>query len=162
MIKKSALTSLVAISCLVVSLPNVAEDNKDAEALKVTVVTLADVASQVQRDVEAELVSINDAAINAELTARVVEINARVGDQVHEDDVLALLACRDFDVALRQAKAGAETVKARIAATSARAGAAESRASAATSRSNAAIARVRAAVSQVKANEFQVLSLIHI
>ena len=49
MIKKSALTSLVAISCLVVSLPNVAEDNKGVEALKVTVVTLADVASQVQR-----------------------------------------------------------------------------------------------------------------
>ncbi len=155
LINKIALTGLVALICSVFSLTAAAEDNNN-EALAVTVVMLETVASKRQRDVEAELVSVNDAAINAEVTARVTEINVRVGDQVQTSDVLARLECRDFEVALRQATAGAATVRARIAATAARAEAAESRADAAAERAAAALARVRVAVSQVRANEFQV------
>ncbi|MEZ5480289.1 MAG: biotin/lipoyl-binding protein [Thiolinea sp.] len=128
------------------------------DALPVTVVELGKVAAPVERDVEAELVSLNDAPVSAELSARVVEINAEVGDRVGTGDVLARLDCRDYEVALRQAKAGVSTVRARIAASEARVGAAESRVKAAESRVsaaesqvNAATSRVRAAVSQVSA-----------
>jgi multidrug resistance efflux pump len=126
-----------------------AEDDQTPGALTVSVKTLGNVAVPVERDVEAKLISPNDTPVSSELAAKVLEITADVGDRVNEGDVLARLDCRDFDVRLRQAKAGVATVKARIAATSARVGAAESRVNAAGSRVSAADSRAGAAVAGV-------------
>ncbi|CAA6817093.1 MAG: Unknown protein, partial [uncultured Thiotrichaceae bacterium] len=134
-----------------------AEDNKTPEeALSVSVIVLSKVAIPVERDVEAKLISPNDTPVSPELAAKVLKIEADVGDQVKEGDVLARLDCRDYDVKLRQAVAGVSTVKARIKATAARVGAAESRVGAAGSRVSAAGSRVSAAGSRVGATESQV------
>ncbi len=135
------------------AIPVVAEDSPLPDALSVSVKTIGSVVMPVERDVEAKLVSPNDTPVSSELAARVVEIAADVGDQVNQGDVLARLDCRDFEVRLRQAKAGVATVKARIDAAAARVGAAESRVGAAQSRVDAAVSRVNAAVSRVKAAE---------
>lgn len=129
-----------------------AEDNETPEeALSVSVIVLSKVAIPVERDVEAKLISPNDTPVSPELAAKVLKIEADVGDEVQEGDVLARLDCRDYDVKLRQAAAGVSTVKARIKATAARVGAAESRVGAAGSRVSAAGSRVGATGSQVNA-----------
>jgi len=121
------------------------------DALSVSVIVLSKVAIPVERDVEAKLISPNDTPVSPELAARVLEIEADVGDEVQQGDVLARLDCRDYDVKVRQAKAGVATVNARIKATAARVGAAESRVAAANSRVGAAGSRAAAAGSQVSA-----------
>lgn len=130
-----------------------AEDtaNTPEEVLSVSVITLGKVAIPVERDVEAKLISPNDTPVSPELAARVLKIEADVGDQVQEGDVLASLDCRDYDVKVRQAKAGVSTVQARIKATAARAGAADSRVGAAESRVGASGSQVSAAASRVEA-----------
>lgn len=126
-------------------------DNDTETALTVSVIALSKAVIPVERDVEAKLMSPNDTPVSPELAARVLKIEADVGDEVKEGDVLARLDCRDYDVKLRQAKAGVATVKARILATSARVGAAESRVGAAGSRVGAAESQVGAALSRVNA-----------
>ncbi|PID33944.1 MAG: hypothetical protein CR976_02965, partial [Thiotrichales bacterium] len=120
-------------------------------ALAARVIALSKVAIPVERDVEAKLISSNDTPVSPELAARVLKIEADVGDEVTVGDVLARLDCRDYDVKLRQAKAGVSTVKARIQAALARVGAAESRVGAAESRAGAAESQAAAAGSRVNA-----------
>lgn len=156
-INKVALISfLLVCPPIILQAEEQATDNKQLPRLNVSVIPFSEVAKPVERDVEAELVSLNNSQVSAQLSARVEEILNDVGDQVFQGDVLARLDCRDFDVAVRQAKAGVNTVKARIAATKVRANAAESQVQAAVSRSNAAASRVSAAVSQVSAAGSQV------
>ncbi|MEZ5537030.1 MAG: biotin/lipoyl-binding protein [Thiolinea sp.] len=133
-----------------------AEEAQAVDALVVSVKRIGDVAVPVERDAEAKMVTSNDTPVSSELAAKVVAIEAEVGDRVEQGDVLARLDCRDFDVQLRQAEAGVATVKARIAATSARVDAAESRVSAAASRVNAANSRVNAAGSGVSSAQARV------
>lgn len=150
-VRTTALMFFTLWACTIT--PAGAEDAPAADVLPVSVKNIGSVAIPVERDAEAKLISPNDTPVSSELAAKVVEISANVGAQVKEGDVLARLDCRDFDVQLRQAKAGVSTVKARIDAAAARVGAAESRVGAAQSRVDAAASRVNAAVSRVQAAE---------
>ena len=152
--KSLGLIGLVAISAFPYAVQS--EYPTDNERLSVTVIALEKVAVPIERDVEAELIGNNNTPISAQLSASVEEIKVKVGDQVFEEDVLAVLDCRDFEATLTQANAGVESVKARIVATQARVSAAESRVDAASSRAAAAGSRVQAAETRVLAAQSQV------
>lgn len=152
--KSVLLTALIVFSIVGYAADSAgAEDDQTPNALPVSVKTIGNVAIPVERDVEARLISPNDTPVSAELAAKVLEISADVGDRVEAGDVLARLDCRDYEVKLRQAKAGVATVRARIEAAAARVAAADSRIGAAQSRVDAAASRVNAAVSRVRAAE---------
>ena len=53
----------------------------------------------------AEVISANDAALSAELSARIVTINAEVGDRVKQGDSLVNLDCRTYESQLATQKA---------------------------------------------------------
>jgi RND family efflux transporter MFP subunit len=53
----------------------------------------------------AEVISANDAALSAELSARIVKINVEVGDRVKQGDALVNLDCRTYESQLATQKA---------------------------------------------------------
>jgi RND family efflux transporter MFP subunit len=60
----------------------------------------------------AEVASLNQASIPAEVEGRLLELSARVGDRVAAGQPLARLDCRDHELRLRQAQAGLEAAAA--------------------------------------------------
>lgn len=112
--------------------------------LSVTVKTLGDIAKPLERSVPAELVSLNDSAVSAEIAASVRSVHANVGDYVKTKQVLARLDCRDFDANLRQVNANIAALKAKIDAARTRVQSSQSRVATAQAQAQAAQARVAA------------------
>ena len=67
--------------------------------------SLADLAYYPTFSAPAEVISANDAALSAELSARIININAEVGDRVKQGDILVNLDCRTYDSQLATQKA---------------------------------------------------------
>lgn len=73
-----------------------------------------ELAEVVTDSVPAEVISLNQALISAELNARVVAVEAQVGDRVARDDVLARLDCRDYEIQQDQAQAALQRLEAQM------------------------------------------------
>jgi RND family efflux transporter MFP subunit len=65
-------------------------------ATPVTTRPYAEVQIHPERSAPAEVLSLNDAELSAEITARIDRIPVRVGDQVRPGDLLVELDCRDY------------------------------------------------------------------
>ncbi|WP_173507944.1 efflux RND transporter periplasmic adaptor subunit [Marinobacterium sp. xm-d-564] len=67
--------------------------------------SLADLVYYPTFSAPAEVISANDAALSAELSARIVKINVEVGDRVKQGDALVNLDCRTYESQLATQKA---------------------------------------------------------
>ncbi|NRP36898.1 multidrug resistance protein MdtN [Marinobacterium sp. xm-d-579] len=74
-------------------------------ALVVSTQSLADLVYYPTFSAPAEVISANDAALSAELSARIVKINVEVGDRVKQGDSLVNLDCRTYESQLATQKA---------------------------------------------------------
>ena len=80
----------------------------------IKLMSLAEIASRVERSASAIVVSDNDASINAEIAAVVKAVVVRVGEQVSEGDLLVALDCTDYELAQALATADMEASKANL------------------------------------------------
>ncbi|HEX4882858.1 MAG TPA: efflux RND transporter periplasmic adaptor subunit, partial [Casimicrobiaceae bacterium] len=81
-----------------------------------TVVTrpLSQVVVHAQSDAPADVRTLNETRIAAEIAAPVVEINARPGETLAKGAVVARLDPRDYELAVQRAQAGADAARARL------------------------------------------------
>lgn len=98
----SILFSLVAIS------------GYAAEDVGVKTRTLSEVALYPERSAPATVVSLNEATVSAQITARIIDIPVRVGDVVEAGTLLAELDCADYRLARRASEARLEALEARL------------------------------------------------
>jgi len=84
------------------------------ELIQVRTELLENIASYPERSAPATVVSLNAAIISAEISARVIELPARVGDVVEAGTRLAGLDCTDYELAERRLLAGFDSLDARI------------------------------------------------
>jgi len=80
----------------------------------VRVSTLEAIAFHPEHVAPATVVSNSETTLSAELAARVVAFEPRVGDVVPAGEVIARLDCRDFEFALAAARAEVEALEARV------------------------------------------------
>ncbi|MEH6357554.1 MAG: efflux RND transporter periplasmic adaptor subunit [Pseudomonadales bacterium] len=73
----------------------------ETAAIKVKVITLDQLAFYPQRSAPAQVVSLNEPVISAEIAARVTALSVRVGDVVEAGAELATLDCRNYQLAGR-------------------------------------------------------------
>lgn len=59
-------------------------------------------------------IAVNQSRISAELSARITQINVQVGDIVNAGDLLAKLDCRNYDNALANAEAQAQSLQTQV------------------------------------------------
>jgi RND family efflux transporter MFP subunit len=86
-----------------------------SDATPVVVVRpLSEIAIRQQTDAPADVRSLNEARIAAEIAAPIVEINARPGEILARGAVVARLDPRDYEIALERARAGVEAARARL------------------------------------------------
>ncbi len=79
----------------------------------VSVEELAELALYPTYSTPAEVVSLNDSRLSAQIQAVIKDIPVKVGQLVVRDAVLVELDCRDYQLALRQAEAGLKAAKSR-------------------------------------------------
>ncbi|MCY4210834.1 MAG: efflux RND transporter periplasmic adaptor subunit [Gammaproteobacteria bacterium] len=84
------------------------------EAVAVQTAPVKDLARYPWQSAPATVVSLNDAAVAAQLKARIVEIPVKVGEVVEAGSVLARLDCTDYRIAEQRVKADLAALTARI------------------------------------------------
>jgi RND family efflux transporter MFP subunit len=97
---------LLAVAACLAALP--------AFAAQVSVKPFKEVALYPERTAQAQVVSLNDAKLAAEISARIAVLPVQVGQRVARGAVLARLDCTDHEIALREAEARAESARARL------------------------------------------------
>ncbi len=85
------------------------------EAMSVRVAPLAEVAAYPTRTAPATVLSLNDTGIAAEIPAKIEALPVNVGDIVEQGALLVALDCRDYQLALQQARARMDSLQARVA-----------------------------------------------
>ncbi len=83
------------------------------EATKVKTTPLSELAFYPEYSAPATVKSLNESTLSAELNARIIQMNANVGDQLKKGAILVSLECRDFKWAFQQVQAGMAGVIAR-------------------------------------------------
>ncbi|MCB1748987.1 MAG: efflux RND transporter periplasmic adaptor subunit [Gammaproteobacteria bacterium] len=86
-----------------------------ADGVPVRVAPLSAIALYPEHTAPATVVSDNTIELSAEIAARVVEFQPRVGDVVDQGAVVARLDCRDYRLELEAARAEVEVLAARLA-----------------------------------------------
>lgn len=84
------------------------------EPVPVTVVPLGKLLFHPAREAPANVVSLNDALISAEIAAKVETVARRPGDEVRAGDLLARLDCTTYRIARKKAEAALEAARARF------------------------------------------------
>jgi RND family efflux transporter MFP subunit len=84
-----------------------------AQAVAAATQPFAEIAIYPEREAFATVLSLNDSRIAAEVSARILEIPVEVGQVVERGAVLVRLDGADFELAVRQAEAALEAVRAR-------------------------------------------------
>ena len=84
------------------------------EPKPVRVAALEEIAIYPSRTAPATVLSLNDTGIAPEIPARIEELLVNVGDIVKEGALLIKLNCIDFELALEQAQARLDSLKARV------------------------------------------------
>jgi RND family efflux transporter MFP subunit len=87
----------------------VAEDAKP-----VSTIALEELALQPNKDAPATVVSLNDARVSAEANGVLKTLSVNVGDRVAQGDVLGTLACDEYEIAEKGARARLKAAKARL------------------------------------------------
>ena len=82
--------------------------------IKVRTSLLSEVATYPLRNAPATVVSLNATGIAAEIPAKIIALDARVGDIVEKDQELVRLKCIDYELEREGAKARLESLDARI------------------------------------------------
>jgi len=77
--------------------------------------TLAEIAIHPERDASAQVVSLNESRIAAEIAGRIEEVPVEVGQRLAKDAVVARLDCRDHELARDRALAGLAGARSRLA-----------------------------------------------
>lgn len=85
-----------------------------ASAAQVSVKLFKEVALYPERSAQAQVVSLNDAKLAAEISARIAALPVQVGQRIARGAVVARLDCTDHEIALREAEARAESARARL------------------------------------------------
>jgi RND family efflux transporter MFP subunit len=83
-------------------------------ATQVSVKPFKDVAIHPERSAQAQVVSLNDAKLAAEIPARIAALPVQVGQRIARGAAVARLDCADHEIALREAEAQAESARARL------------------------------------------------
>lgn len=133
-----------------------AQDKKQEEGTRVTTQRLGDVVKVLERSTPAEVVSLNQATVSAQIPASVNSIKVKVGDFVKKGQVLAQLDCRDFKANLAQVDANIAALDAKISAAKTRVTSSRARAQTAESQAQAAQARVAAAQTGVNSTQTRI------
>ncbi len=76
---------------------------------------LAAVAQYPERDASAQVVSLNESRIAAEIAGRIESVSAEVGQRIGRGAVLARIDCRDHELAQRRAAAAFDAARSRLA-----------------------------------------------
>jgi RND family efflux transporter MFP subunit len=84
------------------------------EPIPVQTQLLSELALYPESTAPAHVISLNDAAIAAQVAGQVTEVPVRVGDQVKAGAVLVKLACTDYQLAYGQLKAERRTIQAKL------------------------------------------------
>lgn len=83
--------------------------------LSVTTAKLDEVAQYPLRFAPATVVSLNQPAVSARISADVIDVPVRVGDQVDRGDLLVALNCEDYELNRAAAAASLEATRTRLA-----------------------------------------------
>jgi len=102
--------SLIALAALLLAPPALAE-----EAPPVTVRSLAEVAIHPERDAAAQVVSLNESRIAAEIAGRIEAVPVEVGQRIERGAVVARIDCRDHELARQRAAAALTAARSRLA-----------------------------------------------
>ncbi len=81
----------------------------------VTVKPLAEVAVHPERDAAAQVVSLNESRISAEIAGRIEAVPVEVGQRLDKGAVIARIDCRDHELARDRARPALAAVRARLA-----------------------------------------------
>jgi multidrug efflux pump subunit AcrA (membrane-fusion protein) len=81
----------------------------------VTVRALAEVAIHPERDAAAQVVSLNESRISAEIAGRIEAVPVEVGQRLEKGAVIARIDCRDHELARDQARAARAAMRSRLA-----------------------------------------------
>jgi len=104
------------VRCLPILLLSLALSPAAAQqAPAVTVKPLAAVAIQPERDAAAQVVSLNESRIAAEIAGRLEAVPVEVGQRLERGALVARIDCRDHALARRRAGAALAAVRARLA-----------------------------------------------
>ncbi|HVL56741.1 MAG TPA: efflux RND transporter periplasmic adaptor subunit, partial [Burkholderiaceae bacterium] len=110
---KRGAASLAAAAALAVAAAVAAQAPPNGEPT-VTVAAFGDVQVRLQREAPASVVARNESRLAAEVTARIVAIDALVGQTVQRGQVLARLDDVDFRLALSRLQAQRDALQARL------------------------------------------------
>ena len=80
-----------------------------------TVKPLAEVALYPERDAAAQVVSLNESRIAAEIAGRIVAVPVEVGQRIERGALVARIDCRDHELARERASAALAAVRSRLA-----------------------------------------------
>jgi len=97
------------------ALPAYAQADSVPAAPTVVIKQLSEVAIHPEREASAQVVSLNESQIAAEIAGRIEAIPVRVGERVARGAVLARIECRDHELARERASASIEAARARLA-----------------------------------------------
>ena len=73
--------------------------------LQVSVKPLSELLLPSQHNATADVISLNQPTLRAQISASVIKIHVDIGDKVKEGEILLTLDCREYDYALQQAQA---------------------------------------------------------
>lgn len=91
-------------------------ETEPKERLVLNIAPLSETSIDIINSAPASVVSLNSSTIKAELSANIISMNVRVGDNVKKGDVLAKLNCSDARVQLAQAQARITSANAQLRA----------------------------------------------
>ncbi len=101
---------LLAVLCVIAS-TNLYSDTK---LLNVSIVTLSSILITTKNSAPANIISLNNSTISAEITGRAVTIHTETGSFVRNGEKLASLDCRSYILAKKQADAALKVAKTQL------------------------------------------------
>ncbi len=101
---------ILAVLCLIAS-TNLYSDTK---LLNVSITPLSSILISTKKSAPANIISLNNSTISAEITGRALTIHTEAGSFVRKDETLASLDCRSYLLAKKQADAALKVAKAQL------------------------------------------------
>ena len=100
---------------LFIALPSFAK-RKDTikPAVPVTIKDLHQIAIYPENSIPAEVISLQDSIISAEIAGSILEIETQVGSQIDATEIIAQIECTDYEATLKKTEANVEGIKADI------------------------------------------------
>ncbi|WP_198265138.1 efflux RND transporter periplasmic adaptor subunit [sulfur-oxidizing endosymbiont of Gigantopelta aegis] len=87
---------IVLLTGLLANVPALAQGNLLAKAIPVTVKALQELTFHPIKKAPAQVVSLQSSLLSAELSARVISVEVKIGDSVKKDQLLLSLECDDY------------------------------------------------------------------